>query len=233
MKPSTPKTNWPEWPVSLSGTLDLLSLLRGSSHKTKIHDYLTKTTEHVRMEPGAIVLVSGKVSDSADERRVEARAVENKIKTDLVSWVSGLAPQEEDPSALLAHAMINQSARLAELNGRVSQIERALTDMAKGIDLLRVQQPSVWVPVQSFAPEPYEVLRPFTVVVRPDGEEFEASFFDANLYGSGDTEEEAVSDLKVVMIESFDRLSELGDDKLGPAMLKQKRVLTAHIRRIG
>jgi hypothetical protein len=77
----------------------------------------------------------------------------------------------------------------------------------------------------------YELLRPITVVVTSAGDEFEASFFDANLYGSGDSEEEAISDLKVAIVGAFERLSALEDEKLGPAMVKQKQVLAALIRK--
>lgn len=36
----------------------------------------------------------------------------------------------------------------------------------------------VWVPVESLTPAPYDVVKPFTVVVTPAGEEYEASFYD-------------------------------------------------------
>lgn len=88
----------------------------------------------------------------------------------------------------------------------------------------------VWVPVESFDPEPYDVIVPFTVVVRPSGDEFEATFFDANLHACGNTPEEAVANLKGVVLDMFDWLNELGDHRLGPGPLRQKAVLIKHIQ---
>lgn len=235
MKPSTPKNIWPEWP-NLLGTgelTDVVSLLRGEGRRTLLHEYLNETIKHEIADENVTVVYSGNVGEPVEGRQMEAVAVEGKIKGFIMGSVGGIIPTIEEPSTVLTQAILGQSQKLAELSERLSRIEGTLRDAIKGIEQLQLQQSSVWVPIQSFAPEPYEVLKPFTVVVRPDGEEFEASFFDANLHGSGDTEEEAVSDLKFVMIESFERLSELGDDKLGPAMLKQKRILTSQIRRRG
>lgn len=165
------------------------------------------------------------------ERLMEAQILEDYLKNALVASFAGFSVHQEAPRTALTEAILSQSAKLAELSVRVSRIESVLNDVIKGIDVLRVQQPSFAVPINSLVPEPYEVLKPFTLVVKPDGEEFQACFFDANLYGTGDTEEEAVSDLKSVLIETFERLSELKDNKLGPAMLRQKRVVMAHIQK--
>jgi len=114
---------------------------------------------------------------------------------------------------------------------RLDGIEAALEVAVRGIEQVRTQDRSIMVPINSLGTEQYELLRPITVVVTSAQDEFEASFFDANLYGSGDTEEEAISDLKVVIVEAFERLSALEDEKLGPLMDKQKQVLAAHIRK--
>jgi len=102
--------------------------------------------------------------------------------------------------------------------------------MARKVAELTLPKQTIWVPVESFAPEPYEVLRRFTAVVTPLEEGFEAGFYDANIHASGDTEQEAVENLKSLLLDYFDRLNELDDSVLGPEPSRQKRILNIHIR---
>ncbi|MBM4027620.1 MAG: hypothetical protein FJ280_19785 [Planctomycetes bacterium] len=86
------------------------------------------------------------------------------------------------------------------------------------------------VPIQSLAPEPYEVVKPFQVVVRPADGEYIASFFDANLSASGETQAEAVLHLKDVIAAAFEILAEMKEAELGPGPLRQKKTLEEFIR---
>lgn len=116
---------------------------------------------------------------------------------------------------------------IADTSRRLKRIETRLSDIARQV---ATAPRDLWVPVESFEPEPYDVTVPFTAVVRPTGDEFEATFFDANLHACGNTPEEAVANLKGVILDMFDWLVELGDDRLGPGPLQQKTVLIKHVR---
>ena len=61
---------------------------------------------------------------------------------------------------------------------------------------------------------------------------FIASFLEASLAASGDTEAEALDGLKDRIITTFERLESKTDDKLGPVPLRQKQLLTSLIRRL-
>jgi len=89
----------------------------------------------------------------------------------------------------------------------------------------------ILVPVETFAPEPYEIIKPFQVVVKFYEDQYVASFFDANLSASGGTQEEAVFNLKDMLIEAFDMLNEIEEDKLGPGPRQQKAVLREFLAR--
>jgi predicted RNase H-like HicB family nuclease len=93
------------------------------------------------------------------------------------------------------------------------------------------QSAPLWVPIQSLAPEPYEVVKPFQAVVRTVDGEYIASFFDANLSASGETHAEAVLNLKDIIAGTFDILTGMKDSDLGPGPLQQKRTLEEFIRR--
>jgi hypothetical protein len=87
------------------------------------------------------------------------------------------------------------------------------------------------VPVQSFAPEPIEVIKPISVVVRMASEDFIATFFDANISASGETEVEAVVNLKDMIAAVFECLDRsLKQNELGPGPKRQLTVLRQFIR---
>lgn len=83
--------------------------------------------------------------------------------------------------------------------------------------------PGVLIPIQTFAPEPYDLKRPILAVVRPYDHEYTATFADADLTACGASEEEAVGDLKFLILNSFDSLSSY--PKLGPVLAKRLAVL--------
>jgi len=85
------------------------------------------------------------------------------------------------------------------------------------------------VPIQSLAPEPYEVIKSFQVVVRPADGGYIASFFDANLSASGETQAQAVLNLKDIIAGAFEILADMKDAELGPGPLRQKRTLEEFI----
>ena len=89
----------------------------------------------------------------------------------------------------------------------------------------------LYVPIQSLAPEPYEVIKPIEVVVQFTDGEYLASFFDANLSTGGDTPEEAVFNLKALIVGTFEILAEMQDSDLGPGPLHDKKTLEEFVRR--
>jgi hypothetical protein len=58
---------------------------------------------------------------------------------------------------------------------------------------------SITVPVTSPAPESLTLRQPILVVVPPEGDEFSATFFDATINATGDTQTEAVDNLKDIL----------------------------------
>jgi hypothetical protein len=101
-----------------------------------------------------------------------------------------------------------------------------------------VQEPSsrpswsaVTVPISSLDPEPAELLRDIAVVVQPRGEGYVATYFDASISMSGDTQEEAVQNLKAVMVHVLEELESEPAETLGPALARQLAALRRVMRR--
>lgn len=99
------------------------------------------------------------------------------------------------------------------------------------VELMERHSPSsaVVVPIASLAPEPYKLIRDIPVLVASCGESFTASFMDANISASGDTQEEAFSNLKGLLLDVFESLAD--DGNLGSGPHRQKYVLAEFIKR--
>ncbi len=99
----------------------------------------------------------------------------------------------------------------------------------KELTLLRTA--SVLVPIAALEPAPYELLRNITAVVQPSDRGFTATFFDAGISTSGETQEEAVENLKSLIVDILEDLEVEPSEKLGPEPSRQLRVLRAFLRR--
>jgi predicted RNase H-like HicB family nuclease len=94
-----------------------------------------------------------------------------------------------------------------------------------------VVEHSFVVPIETFAPEPFEVLRPLCVVVQPQDGGYIASLFDANINASGETAQDAVANLKDLMLALYVRLQKEPKERLGKGPARQRAVLQALLRR--
>ena len=98
---------------------------------------------------------------------------------------------------------------LVELKARVDTLERKLAELPKS---------SIIVPISTFAPEPFDLLKEIKVVVRSCDDEFLATFFDANVNASGCNETDAVNSLKEMLLRRFDYLDRMPTEKIGPCL---------------
>jgi len=79
--------------------------------------------------------------------------------------------------------------------------------------------------VETFCPEPYRLKRPIPITVFRLDDGYGASFADANINSSGDSQQEAFANCKELLLDVFDRLSSLPAAKLGPGPARQIAVL--------
>ena len=97
------------------------------------------------------------------------------------------------------------------------------------IEYLEAEAPTI-VPIESLSPEPYDIYKPIHAVVRKQGDEYIATFYDANLSASGDTDTEAIYNLKDIIVGSFEILSSHERTDLTPGPARQLDVLESFIR---
>lgn len=119
--------------------------------------------------------------------------------------------------------------RLTTYGSRLNRLERELRE------LKRLVKPStrnsVTVAVTTLAPELFELLRDIPVIVRAVDRGYVASFVDANVNASGDSPNDAVANLKDVMVGLFDLLASKPRQVLGKGPARQLAVLCEIMRR--
>jgi hypothetical protein len=129
-------------------------------------------------------------------------------------------------------AGFDYAKRLDQLCEQVARLESKVEQVIKRLGGLSALRRSFLVPIESLEPEPYEIVRPLTAVVMESEGEFEAAIFDLSIFASGDTEEEAIGNLKETLLDTFDQLNELPDTRLGKGPLRQKGLLNKCIRKV-
>lgn len=122
------------------------------------------------------------------------------------------------------------------LERRIEVIERMVSDQKTSIDQKsnfddKTKRSPFVAPIVTLAPEPYELSRPLNIVLTQVDDGFIASFPEANLGSSGDTMYEAIDNLKDLILTVYREFETEEDDSLGPAILKQKKILFDLIKR--
>jgi hypothetical protein len=114
-----------------------------------------------------------------------------------------------------------QSKKLDLIQSQVSVLSRRVEGLASSNALV--------VPINTFAPLPYEPIKEIRIVVEPTEDGFCASLYDANLSTCGETEADAIQALKEYIVEAFELLERL--PKLGPGPSRQLAVLRSLIQK--
>jgi hypothetical protein len=114
-------------------------------------------------------------------------------------------------------------------DARVARLEREVKALKKHYEQL-CDTMAFTIPINSLAPEPFVLKRPFHVLVRPSDGEYIATLSDANLGMTGDTADEAVEGLKMTIVDAFD-FFERNESILGPGPARQLAVLRELIER--
>ena len=155
------------------------------------------------------------------------------------NWGEASQPEETTSHELRSSDWMFHAQALADrlrLEKRLESAEEALNAFAGRLTRLEKlcensSSASVCVPISTLAPEPFDVIKNFYVVVQSEEDCYVATLFDANISSSGDSQEEAVANVIDLTVMIFRSLENEDDSKLGPAMVRQKHALQSLIRR--
>lgn len=143
-------------------------------------------------------------------------------------WGVWKGEQEHREPSVLVRARIGRKRKktISEAKTKL-QVAGLKTEVARMKKELR-RKPYITT-IASLAPHPFQVLQPIYVVIRKDDEAYVASFADANVNASGETEQEAYEILKDSLVSAFCVLSDNESD-LGLEPQRQLAVLREFIR---
>jgi len=119
---------------------------------------------------------------------------------------------------------------MVELRWQTTLLDKTLIDLRKRVERLEAVR-TVLVPIQSLDPEPFELTKPILALVEPSDDEFIASFSDANIAATGETQGDAIANLKDMLVATFELLE--SEKKLGAEMRRKQSVLAAFVRQAG
>jgi hypothetical protein len=88
------------------------------------------------------------------------------------------------------------------------------------------------VPLTTLAPRSLRMLQPIPVTIEGDGEQFTATFTEANVSASGETEADAIANFKDSLLSSYEVLSHMPASKLGPLPSRQWTVLQSVVDQV-
>jgi hypothetical protein len=81
------------------------------------------------------------------------------------------------------------------------------------------------VPLTTLSPSPFQITRQIPVTIEGDGEDFTATFTEANISASGETEADAIANFKESLVSTYAFLESLPATERGPLPARQWEVL--------
>jgi hypothetical protein len=134
---------------------------------------------------------------------------------------------------LLAHAQVSQAIRelREDRDCRSTAFDPDTSAMLKPMGKTE-NVAATSVPLTNLEPGRYELERDIPVVLEPSDNGFTATFLDANIGSSGDSEEEAIDNLRTLIVDTYELLESTQPDKLGREPRRRLASLRSLIRKI-
>jgi len=119
---------------------------------------------------------------------------------------------------------------ILELTGNVISIQHKLDSLEEAMKRLASLRTFV-VPLTTLAPEPLQMRLNIPATIEGDGEEFTATYTEANVSASGETEADAIANLKESIVATYERLESIPASELSAIPSRQWNVLKSAITR--
>ena len=137
------------------------------------------------------------------------------VSTDADAFFSG-------PLVTTAHQVATEDAEA--LRTELVELRASMEELK--MEMKRLVESQAFVTFLASLGDPeVKLIRPIPVTIQRDGDEFIASFLDANISSGGDTVPAAVSNLQSLIADIYLLHEEERDGNLGPMMRQQRSVL--------
>jgi len=87
------------------------------------------------------------------------------------------------------------------------------------------------VPLATLTPEPFQMIQQVPVTIEGDGDDFTATFVEANVSASGETEADAIANFKDSLLSTYEVLEGASPSQLGPLPTRQWAILKSVVKR--
>ena len=152
-------------------------------------------------------------------------------------------PAESDPfmsgMMLTVHRIVVESLqRQQRWNSTVVAMRESIRTLANEVTTLKCeiqrlhQLRTYVVPLATLTPEPFQMTQQIPVTIEGDGEDFTATFVEANVSASGETEADAIANFKESLLSSYELLENLSPNQMGPLPTRQWEILQNVVKRI-
>lgn len=144
--------------------------------------------------------------------------------------------QEELHTLLAFHgpALSDIHRGFAQMQGQlqsIANIGAILPSLVERLSTPGGKATSFLVHIESFEPEPYLIRQPLPIFIERSETGVGASFHEANIHAAGDTDQEALDNLRSLVLDIFESLERSRASRLGPEPLRQLAVLRTYIKR--
>jgi hypothetical protein len=87
------------------------------------------------------------------------------------------------------------------------------------------------VPLTTLSPAPFQITKQIPLTIEGDGDDFTATFTEANISASGETEADAIANFKDSLVSTYAFLESLPETERGPLPARQWEVLRSALTR--
>jgi hypothetical protein len=140
---------------------------------------------------------------------------------------------------LTVHRIVVESLqRQQRWNSTVVAMRESIRTLANEVTTLKCeiqrlhQLRTYVVPLATLTPEPFQMTQQIPVTIEGDGEDFTATFVEANVSASGETEADAIANFKESLLSSYELLENLSPNQMGPLPTRQWEILQNVVKRI-
>jgi len=142
-----------------------------------------------------------------------------------------------NPSISLSLSQFAITNELRQWSLTILSLENNIRDLTREMDELKDEIRQLCkirtfvVPLSTLSPAPYQITQQIPVTIEGDGEEFTATFTEANVSATGETEADAIANFKDSLLSCYQLLEKKTPDQLGPLPTRQWTVIKGVVKR--
>ncbi|MFZ0962452.1 MAG: hypothetical protein WAO35_16260 [Terriglobia bacterium] len=124
----------------------------------------------------------------------------------------------------------NLDVSIVSLKENIRSLVSEVQELRVEIQQLRKERTFV-IPLTTLAPQPFQMTLQIPATIDGDGEDYTATFMEANVSASGESEADAIANFKDMLVSTYKTLEEIPAQELGPLPSRQWAILKSVVKR--